>query len=171
MTYRPSLDGIRGIAVILVVLLHVQFLSIRTPCFGLVKLFRRFPWVAIYFFVLSGFLITGLVMHEHEQTGTISLKSFYLRRVLRLIPALVLLLLVTILYAAVFLSSEIRHQTITVAELAILYVTNWAFAFHGCLDLIYWATCGVYLSRNNSICSGHGSRCIVHSKGIASHDD
>jgi peptidoglycan/LPS O-acetylase OafA/YrhL len=130
MTYNPSLDGIRGIAVILVILLHVQvFIYHNTPVFGWLDFSGGFLGVDI-FFVLSGFLITGLLIHEYQQTKSISLKNFYLRRVLRLIPALVLLLLVTILYAAIFLAQEVARQTIMVSGLAILYLTNWAFAFH-----------------------------------------
>ena len=129
MTYHPSLDGLRGVAVILVVLLHVQvFIYQDAAVFGWLDFSGGFLGVDI-FFVLSGFLITGLLMHEHQQTGSISLKNFYFRRVLRLIPALVLLLLVTILYAALFLSPEITRQTIKVSGFAIFYLTNWAFAF------------------------------------------
>jgi peptidoglycan/LPS O-acetylase OafA/YrhL len=71
----PALDGVRAVAVFLVILYH----------FG----FSRVPGGhgVMLFFVLSGFLITWLLLKENDKTGTISLKGFYWRRVLRIFPA------------------------------------------------------------------------------------
>jgi peptidoglycan/LPS O-acetylase OafA/YrhL len=78
--YVPALDGLRGIAVLLVVGYHVFGL----PLGG---------WLGVdLFFVLSGFLITTLLLEEHSATGAIRLRAFYVRRVRRLAPALVALL-------------------------------------------------------------------------------
>ena len=78
--YVPALDGLRGIAIALVVSYHA---------FGWPA--RGFLGVHL-FFVLSGFLITTLLLQEWQRSGTISLRSFYRRRALRLFPALAALL-------------------------------------------------------------------------------
>lgn len=77
----PALDGLRGVAILLVLLSHAGHL-------------RGGGMVGVYlFFALSGFLITGLLLTEHER-GVIRLGGFYRRRALRLLPALTLLLVV-----------------------------------------------------------------------------
>ncbi len=83
----PALDGLRGIAVLLVVFYHFH-----APGPGLLHL--RGGWAGVdVFFVLSGFLITGLLLREHDRTGRVSLGAFYRRRFWRLVPALLLLVL------------------------------------------------------------------------------
>src|SRR6266705_3771680 len=75
----PALDGIRAIGVLLVILYHLR--SERTlPVFP-------GPLGVLSFFVLSGFLITWLLLKEEEKFGAISLKGFYRRRALRILPA------------------------------------------------------------------------------------
>lgn len=82
MRYRPDLDGIRAIAVLAVMAVHTGVWY----CSG--------GWMGVdVFFVLSGFLITTLIVDEHRRTGTVSLRNFYVRRALRLYPALVAVLL------------------------------------------------------------------------------
>ena len=77
-----SLDGIRAVAVVLVLLFHLRFPGFSSGFLGV-----------DIFFVLSGFLITTLLLTEHERTGRISLAEFWARRARRLLPALVILLL------------------------------------------------------------------------------
>jgi hypothetical protein len=77
--YRPALDGLRGISILAVMVYHGHV-------FWLVR--GGFLGVDI-FFVLSGFLITSLLLEEWTQMRTISVKNFYMRRALRLLPALV----------------------------------------------------------------------------------
>lgn len=77
--YRPALDGVRGLAIAVVVLGHLY------P--GLLPGFRQGVTV---FFVLSGFLITSLLCTEFTRASTVDLGAFYIRRALRLVPALVL---------------------------------------------------------------------------------
>lgn len=79
--YVPALDGVRGVAIALVVLWH----AFHVPVGG-------FLGVHV-FFVLSGFLITALLLQEWHSTGAISLGHFYFRRALRLFPALAAMLL------------------------------------------------------------------------------
>src|SRR4051812_42278396 len=72
----PALDGLRGIAIAIVVGYHA---------FG----FPLGGWLGVdLFFVLSGFLITTLLLEEHDRTGRVSLRAFYVRRARRLLPAL-----------------------------------------------------------------------------------
>jgi peptidoglycan/LPS O-acetylase OafA/YrhL len=73
--YVPALDGVRGVAIAAV--LGVHFFGLPGGAYGV-----------DVFFVLSGFLITTLLLEEHAKTGTISLRGFYLRRARRLLPAL-----------------------------------------------------------------------------------
>lgn len=106
--HRPALNGVRGVAVLAVMAFH----------FGVPAGRHGFLGVDM-FFVLSGFLITSLLAEEWSRKETISFRSFYLRRILRLYPALLLLLLVMISTAP---------RAYVVSSLA--YVTNWMMALH-----------------------------------------
>lgn len=76
----PALDGIRAVAVFLVLFFHLGIVQPAIP-------FVPGPLGVLGFFVLSGFLITWLLIREQEKTGSISLKGFYRRRALRIFPA------------------------------------------------------------------------------------
>jgi peptidoglycan/LPS O-acetylase OafA/YrhL len=116
--FRPDLEGLRAIAVSLVLLYHAA-----VPGFG-----GGYVGVDV-FFVLSGFLITGLLIRELERTGTISLASFYARRLRRLLPAVALLILVTVV-ASVLLLSPLRAADVAADGVAAsLYAANLRFAF------------------------------------------
>ncbi len=82
--YRPELDGLRGIAIALTLAAHLHLPYLEGGGVAGVTLF----------FVLSGYLITGLLREELARTGRIDLRAFYVRRVRRLLPALVALLVV-----------------------------------------------------------------------------
>jgi len=109
----PSLDGLRAISITLVVLCHlVKWNHIDLP----------FPRVygtlgVRIFFLLSGFLITKLLLREYERTETISLREFYIRRAYRILPAALVYLLVV----AVIFWHEMRWYDIAAAA---LYVAN-----------------------------------------------
>src|SRR5215510_986306 len=78
----PSLDGLRAVSILIVILFHMSLVGLA-PSF-----FKRADSFGVQiFFVISGYLITSLLAKEREQTGTISLKAFYLRRVFRIVPA------------------------------------------------------------------------------------
>src|SRR3954470_2916531 len=83
--YRADIEGLRGIAVLLVVAFHC----------GVTGFSGGFIGVDV-FFVLSGYLITGLLIAEVQKTSRISLLAFYARRARRLLPASALTLLVTL---------------------------------------------------------------------------
>jgi peptidoglycan/LPS O-acetylase OafA/YrhL len=80
------------------------------------------------FFVLSGYLITSLLLAEWQHRGSINLGAFWLRRARRLLPALFLLLIVVSLYAILFLPDEVARLRGD-ALVAMGYVTNWYLAF------------------------------------------
>jgi len=120
--YRPALDGLRGVAILSVLAFHTHHI------FGWALLKGANAGVDI-FFVLSGFLITALLIEEWEQTGTITLKSFYWRRALRLVPALLVLL--TALYFLsdlLFLPAE-ANATKRGIPVAFVYASDLAVAF------------------------------------------
>jgi peptidoglycan/LPS O-acetylase OafA/YrhL len=110
----PQLDGLRAIAVLLVFVYHVW--GIRLP--------GGHVGVDI-FFVLSGYLITTILLNELDATGTISFRSFYWRRLLRLTPAFFLLLA---FYAAIY--PAVFGWDHLIAAPSSLYVMNWIRAFH-----------------------------------------
>ncbi len=88
--FRPDIEGLRGLAVSLVVIFHAGLLSHAST-----QLTGGFIGVDL-FFVVSGFLITGLLIRERERTGRISFSRFYARRVRRILPAAAVVLLITI---------------------------------------------------------------------------
>src|SRR5512141_1648626 len=81
----PSLDGLRAISIVMVLFGHMAGTR------GLPVRWLPFAWGSLgvtVFFVISGFLITSLLVKEHSKTGTISLRTFYLRRTMRIFPAM-----------------------------------------------------------------------------------
>lgn len=116
--YRPALDGLRGVAILSVIFAHTE----RTGGAG-------GPIGVDIFFVLSGFLITCLLLEEWDQFHLISFRAFYIRRALRLLPALVVLLVgvVTFYWLVGPRSSAVR--TTVDALIALFYSTNWSFVF------------------------------------------
>ena len=89
--FRPDLEGLRGLAIALVLAFHA----------GIPGIAGGFVGVDV-FFVLSGFLITGLLLHEREKTGHTSLPGFYARRARRILPAATVVLLATLAATVVF---------------------------------------------------------------------
>ena len=111
--YLPGLDGIRAIAVLAVMVFH-----------------SAVPWLpggflgVDVFFVLSGFLITTLLLQEVERTGRINFKAFYLRRARRLLPALFLVLVASAALVVLFApdaAARLREDIVA----STFYVTNW----------------------------------------------
>ena len=114
--YRPSLDGLRMLAMYLIILFHTQV-----------------PWIqgsfiaVNLFFVLSGYLVTNVVLTEMERTGRLDVGRFYARRVRRLLPAA---LVATVGISLVFLlvAPVVRRLGLVGdAQSSLLYVANWRF--------------------------------------------
>lgn len=115
--YRPALDGVRGIAILAVLAVHTKHL------FGWSLVKGGSVGVDI-FFVLSGFLITCILLEEWTTTDNINLRHFYARRFLRLVPALLLLIGVLLLLSGVLFSANEATQTRRTVPIALLYLTD-----------------------------------------------
>ncbi len=114
LEYRPYLDGLRGIAVLLVFVFHAARPALPGGFIGV-----------DVFFVLSGYLITRILLAEHSRSGRISVADFYARRVRRLMPAVVLVVVVVVLREAVW-GNLIETATRLKDSIATLfYVENW----------------------------------------------
>ena len=119
-SYYPSLNGLRGVAIILVVFAHLGLNS--GDLYG--TIFNGELGVLI-FFVLSGFLITTLCIREKLGSGDISLKMFYIRRALRIFPVAYLYLLVIVILNAIF---KLDIHFINILGSA-LYITDFSSYF------------------------------------------
>jgi peptidoglycan/LPS O-acetylase OafA/YrhL len=123
--YRPELDGIRGIAVLLVIAGHVR-LGGRSDI----------GWSGVtLFFVLSGYLITSLLLAEHRAQGNIDFRRFYERRIRRLLPALVTAVVATGLLLAFLGRFDMYPKDAALAvlylgDLRLLFGTNMGFLSH-----------------------------------------
>ncbi|HEX4344629.1 MAG TPA: acyltransferase family protein [Solirubrobacteraceae bacterium] len=118
--YRPQLDGIRAVAVILVILFHLGYGWMTGGFIGV-----------DVFFVLSGYLITGLLVDELTRSGRVDLAHFYARRVRRLLPAAVLVVAVVLVAAVGLLDRVDQASAGGDATFSALYSVNWRFAFAG----------------------------------------
>jgi peptidoglycan/LPS O-acetylase OafA/YrhL len=113
IAYRPGLDGLRAIAVAAVFLYHARIDWLPGGFLGV-----------DLFFVLSGYLITSLLLVEWEARNRIDLRRFWLRRARRLLPALVVVVLASLALAAIFARQDLAH-TRSDAVSSLLYYTNW----------------------------------------------
>ncbi len=125
--YRPGLDGLRAVSVAAVLLYHG----------GVDWIPGGFLGVEV-FFVISGFLITALLIEEFRSNRRINLGQFWLRRARRLLPAMWLLLVVVCAYSVVFLPDMVAEAR-GAALAAFFYVTNWYLI---ALDQSYFAALG-----------------------------
>ncbi len=125
--YMGGLDGLRAIAVLAVIAYHLNFSWASGGLLG----------VGV-FFVLSGYLITDLLVAGWEQKGRIDLKDFWTRRARRLLPALFVMLAVVVAWVTVFDRSQLAFLRGDVLA-AVLYVSNWWYIFH---HVSYFASFG-----------------------------
>jgi peptidoglycan/LPS O-acetylase OafA/YrhL len=112
-----ALDGLRALAVVAVMLYHAGVSWIPGGLLGV-----------DVFFVLSGFLITSLLLREVRAGGSVDLRAFWARRARRLLPALLLVLIAVSLWAALDKAQDIRSIRLDVTA-ALGYVANWRFAY------------------------------------------
>jgi peptidoglycan/LPS O-acetylase OafA/YrhL len=111
-----QIQGLRALAALLVTLFHAKWIS------------GGFIGVDI-FYVISGFLITGLLIREIERTGTINFKEFYARRFKRLLPTSFFVLAVTAVFSWLFIPATMRSSLGRDIIAAGLYVSNYLFAW------------------------------------------
>ena len=118
MAYVPALDGLRAVAVVGVMLFHGGVSWMPGGYLGV-----------DVFFVLSGYLITTLLLRERVGTGTIDLREFWVRRLRRLLPALLLLLAVVGMATPFLIDGPSRASVRGDGLAALGYVANWRFIF------------------------------------------
>jgi peptidoglycan/LPS O-acetylase OafA/YrhL len=126
----PALDGLRGLAILLVLFTHLgaqpgPHWFWQTTQGGLVGV--------DVFFVLSGFLITSLLVSEWDRAGSISLPRFYMRRALRLLPALALVIVVVAIGAFTVIPHVWRQPTLTGIPYALFYASDLRWLISGAL--------------------------------------
>lgn len=112
-SYLPGLDGIRAVAVTVVLLYHLSIPGFSGGLLG----------VGV-FFTLSGFLITSLLVSSHEKHGNLGLKTFWLRRARRLLPAVALVLVATLATTAIVVPKKFGEYGWEALS-AFFYVNNW----------------------------------------------
>lgn len=142
--YLPGLNGLRAIAAIAVVIAHI---TNTLNWFGLnnkiggpgseVYNYRFGEYGVTIFFTLSGFLITFLILKEKEETNTVKIKDFYIRRILRIWPLYYLILIISIVTILVFKLNFIAESILYYIFLA----ANIPFILHQALPLLahYWS--------------------------------
>ena len=135
LTYRPEIDGLRAIAVGAVIIYHTQI-----TIFGYQLFKGGFIGVDI-FFVISGYLITSIILKELVNTGSFSFKHFYERRVRRILPALLFVMLVSLPFAWMYLlpSSFIDFSKSILYSLG--FTSNFYFHYSG---QVYGAESGLF---------------------------
>lgn len=118
-TFRSDIQGLRAVAVALVILSHL----VGWPSGGFVGVDM--------FFVISGFLITGLLLREQARTGRISFVDFYRRRVRRIIPVATTVLVVTVAVSYLVFFAERARSTLFDSIWSLVFAANWHFALIG----------------------------------------
>lgn len=112
--YQPSLDGLRALSVAVVLLYHAGFSWMHGGFFGVEV-----------FFVVSGFLITSLLLDERERSERVAFRQFWQRRARRLFPALYAVLLAVAMWAALVGTAEQQSQLRRDIVWSVFYVNNW----------------------------------------------
>ena len=114
--FRPDVEGLRAIAILLVVLFHA----------GVPRITGGYVGVDV-FFVVSGFVITGLLLREHAASGRNRLLAFYGRRSRRILPAATLVIILTVLASYRWLGFLVGDDTARVGKTASLFYANFHF--------------------------------------------
>ncbi|MFY0407333.1 acyltransferase family protein [Solicola sp. PLA-1-18] len=160
MARLRSLDGLRGVAILLVIVAHAASAALDPDDTGLVGAVGR-PVGQLgvtVFFVLSGFLITGILVREHDRTGTVSLRAFYLRRTLRIWPAFYVFLAVVGVLALVGAVAVSGTSLLAAATFTYNYVSSadswwvghtWSLAVEEQYYLL-WPLALLFLSRRRA---------------------
>ncbi len=133
--FRPDIDGLRGVAILLVVAYHVRVLGLTGGFVGV-----------DVFFVISGYLITGKLLDEVAQTSSVRLRTFWAGRVRRLVPALAVMVGIT-LVLSLFVLSPLEWGTVARDGAAsVTYVSNLVFARQATNYFAADVTSSIYLN-------------------------
>ncbi|HXH81574.1 MAG TPA: acyltransferase, partial [Candidatus Tectomicrobia bacterium] len=125
LRYVPGIDGLRAVSVLAVLVYHYFELGQAGGLGGPMHNWMPGGFMGVeVFFVISGYLITALLLAERRRTGRIALGAFWLRRARRLLPALALMLAVVVCYALAFLPDAIDDLRRDVVG-AVTYTSNW----------------------------------------------
>ena len=125
--YLPSIDSLRAIAVIAVIIYHIDANYLPGGFLGV-----------DLFFVLSGYLISSLIIKEYKRTGTVNLYNFYVRRARRLLPAVYFMITVVLVILTLF-NGVLLKKSYLDALFGYIYTSNWWYIFH---KLDYFDTFG-----------------------------
>lgn len=115
--FRPDVEGLRAIAILAVVLFHVGFSQVQGGFIGV-----------DVFFVISGFVITGLLLRQQAASGRIQFRDFYARRAKRIIPAAVLVIIVSLIASAVLVGGRYTTPVASDARWSSVFLSNAHFA-------------------------------------------
>ena len=116
--YLPSIDSWRAIAVIAVIIYHIDANYLPGGFLGV-----------DLFFVLSGYLISSLIIKEYKSTGTVNLYNFYVRRARRLLPAVYFMITVVLIIITLF-NGVLLKKSYLDALFGYIYSSNWWYIFH-----------------------------------------
>lgn len=125
--YSPALDGLRALAVIAVIAYHLGYGWAPGGLLGVTV-----------FFVLSGYLITSLLVSEHQRNGRIAFGSFWMRRARRLLPAVILVIVVTVILCMIFNRALLTKMKPDIIP-SLFFFNNWWQIFH---DVSYFEALG-----------------------------
>ena len=128
LNYRPEIDGLRAIAVLSVIIYHVEIFF---------KDYKILPggYIGVdIFFVISGYLITSLILGEIKQKHSFSILNFYERRARRILPALFFIIAISIIFAWIYLTPSSFFQFSESMISSVFFFSNYFFYFEG---LIY----------------------------------
>ena len=116
--YLPSIDSLRALAVLAVIIYHVDVNYLPGGFLGV-----------DLFFVLSGYLISSLIIKEYKKTGSVNLYNFYIRRARRLLPAVYFMITVGLVVMVLFNEVLLRKSHLD-AIFGYIYSSNWWYIFH-----------------------------------------
>lgn len=116
--YLPSIDSLRALAVLAVIIYHVDVNYLPGGFLGV-----------DLFFVLSGYLISSLIIKEYKKTGSVNLYNFYIRRARRLLPAVYFMITVGLVVMVLFNEVLLRKSHLD-AIFGYIYSSNWWYMFH-----------------------------------------
>jgi peptidoglycan/LPS O-acetylase OafA/YrhL len=130
LTRIPELDGVRGLAVLLVLIVHIipyNPVLVDLPFPELIHALSHMGWIGVdVFFVLSGFLITSILLQTRDGDGYY--RNFYARRALRIFPLYYLTITIVFIVVIIF-SPDQKNEVLYNLPWYYLYVSNWGFSF------------------------------------------